>query len=130
MPQMERLPSEVESVADVLRQTGRNFIPYMIWLACCGLGISLLFLLPEILELVIFRRVNPWHLRAYERWTPYVLGVVWISWHFLILAYLIRSQRNGRLLIASLIALAVQLALFAISATAVSHSELRELLLF
>lgn len=127
---MERLPSEVESVSDVLRNAGRNFVPYLVWLVCCGLGIGLLFLLPEMLELLIFRRVNPWHLRAYERWTPYLLGVVWIFWHFLILGYLLRSQRRERLLVASLYTIAVQLALFAVSARALLNSDFREFLLF
>ncbi len=130
MRQMERLPSEVESVSDVLRNAGRNFVPYLVWLVCCGLGIGLLFLLPEMLELLIFRRVNPWHLRAYERWTPYLLGVVWIFWHFLILGYLLRSQRRERLLVASLYTIAVQLALFAVSARALLNSDFREFLLF
>ena len=130
MRQMERLPSEVESVSDVLRNAGRNFVPYLVWLVCCGLGIGLLFLLPEMLELLIFRRVNPWHLRAYERWTPYLLGVVWIFWHFLILGYLLRSQRRERLLVASLDTIAVQLALFAVSARALLNSDFREFLLF
>ena len=127
---MERLPSEFESVADVWNRAGRNFLPYLIWLVCCALGLSFLFLLPETLELLIFRRVNPWHLRAYERWTPYVLGTVWILWHFLILGYLHRSQRRGRLLIASLIVLSVQLALFGISATAIFYTDFRDFLLF
>lgn len=127
---MDRLPSEVESVFDVWKQAGQHVVQYLIWLLCCTLALGLVFLLHEVLETLIFLRVNPWHLRAYEKWSIYVLGIVWIVCVFLIEGYLRRSQRSGRLLVASLMVLSVQLALIAISAAAVYFTEFRDFLLF
>jgi len=131
---MERLPSEVDSVFDVWKQAGQHIVKYLIWLLCCILGFALVFLLHENLEEFIFLRVNPWHLRAYEKWSIYALGMIWIVAVFLIEGYLRRSQRNGRLLYASLIVLSSQLALIVISAAAIYDRDfenfVRNFLLF
>ena len=127
---MDRLPSEVESVYDVSKQAGQYIVQYVIWLLCCTLGLGLVFLLHENLETLIFLRVNPWHLRAYEKWSNYLLGKVWIVCIFLIECYFRRSQRRGRLLAAHLTVLSVELALIAISATALFYTDFRDFLLF
>ena len=127
---MDRLPAEVESVFDVCKQAGKHVIQYAIWLVCCALGLGLIFLLHENLETAIFLRVNPWHLRAYEKWSIYLLGMVWIVCIFLIEGYLSRSQRKGRLLAASLTVLSVELALITMSAAALYYTDVRDFLLF
>ena len=70
---MDRLPSETESVFDIFKQAGRQVSHYLIWFLSFALGLGLILLLHEVLEVVLFLRVNPWHLRAYRVWSIFVL---------------------------------------------------------
>ena len=72
---MERLPSETESVWDLFKQAGKQISHYLIWFLCFALGLGLVLLLHENLEVLLFLRVNPWHLRAYKLWSIVVLGL-------------------------------------------------------
>ena len=127
---MDNLPSETESVFDVLRQAGKQITHYLVWFLSFALGLMFLFLLHEILEVILFLRVNPWHLRAYRLWSIFLLGMALIVCMFLIEGYLRHSRRKGRVLGASVTVLSVQLALIAISAAALYFSNIRDFLLF
>lgn len=127
---MDRLPSETETVFDVFKQAGRQVSHYIIWFLSFALGIGLILLLHEVLEVVLFLRVNPWHLRAYRVWSIFVLGMVLIVGMFLIEGYLRRSWSKGRLLSAYLTVLSVELALIALSAAALYRTNIRDFLLF
>lgn len=127
---MDRLPSETESVFDVFKQAGRQVSHYIIWFLSFALGLALILLLHEVLEVVLFLRVNPWHLRAYRVWSIFVLGMLLIVGMFLIEGYLRRSRGRGRLLSAYLTVLLVELALIALSAAALYYTNIRDFLLF
>lgn len=127
---MDRLPSETESVFDVFRQAGKQITHYLIWFLSFGLGIALVLLLHEILEVVLFLRVNPWHLRAYRLWSIFLLGMAMIVCMFLVEGYLRRSRRKGRVLGSALTVLSVQLALIGICAAALNFTDIRDFLLF
>ncbi|MCZ0939887.1 MAG: hypothetical protein OXJ55_14690 [Caldilineaceae bacterium] len=127
---MDRLPSETESVFDVFKQAGRQVSHYFIWFLSFALGLGLILLLHEVLEVVLFLRVNPWHLRAYRVWSIFVLGMFLIVGMFLIEGYLRRSRSRGRLLSAYLTVLSVELALIGVTAGALYYRNIRDFLLF
>ena len=127
---MERLPSETESVLDIFRQAGRQISHYIIWFLSFALGLGLILLLHELLEVILFLRVNPWHLRAYRVWSILVLGMSLIVGMFLIEGFLRRARSRGRLLSAYLTVLSVELALIGISAGALYFRQIRDFILF
>ena len=127
---MDRLPSETESVLDVFRQTGRQISHYLIWFLSFALGLGLILLLHELLEVLLFLRVNPWHLRAYRVWSIFVLGIVLVVCMFLVEGFLRSSRGKGRLLSATLTVLSIELALIALSAAALFYTDVRDFLLF
>ena len=127
---MDRLPSETESVFDIAKQAGRQVSHYCIWFLSFALGLGLILLLHEVLEVVLFLRVNPWHLRAYRVWSIFVLGIFLIVGMFLIEGYLRRSRSRGRLLSAYLTVLSVELALIGVTAAALYYRNIRDFLLF
>ena len=127
---MDRLPSETESVLDIFRQAGKQISHYLIWFLSFALGVGLILLLHEILEVLLFLRVNPWHLRAYRVWSIFVLGMVLIVGMFLIEGFLRRSRSKGRLLSATLTVLSLELVLIALSAAALFYTDVRDFLLF
>lgn len=124
---MDRLPSETESVFDVWKQACNHVVHYSVWLICCFLGLGLLFLVHENLTTFIFLRVNPWSLRAYDKWGIYLLGMIWIVGMFLVEGYLRGSHRRGRLLTATLTVLSAQLLLIAVSAASLYFRDVRDL---
>ncbi|MDE0183266.1 MAG: hypothetical protein OXL39_18085 [Caldilineaceae bacterium] len=127
---MERLPSETESVWDLFKQAGKQISHYLIWFLCFALGLGLVLLLHENLEVLLFLRVNPWHLRAYKLWSIVVLGIAFIVCIFLIEGYLRRSRNEGRLFSAILKVLSIELTLIAVSAVTLYLKSLRDFLLF
>jgi len=127
---MERLPSETESVLDIFRQAGRQISHYIIWFLSFALGLGLILLLHELLEVLLFLRVNPWHLRAYRVWTIFVLGMFLIVGMFLVEGFLRRARSRGRFLSAYLTVLSVELALIGISAGALYFRQIRDFILF
>ncbi len=112
---MDRLSPEVESTLDIWKRIAQHAVHYALWFLSCALGLLLIFSLRWNLSDALFLRVNPWHLRAYDRWFIYVMGLVWIVGVFLIEGYLRRSLQNGRLLIAAGWVLSVQVGLIALS---------------
>lgn len=127
---MDRLPSETETVFDVFKQAGRQVSHYIIWFLSFAMGLGFIFLLHEILQVVLFLRVNPWHLRAYRLWSIFIMGMALIVCMFLIEGYLRRSRSEGRLLGASLTVLSIELVLIGISAAALYYTDIRDFLLF
>ncbi len=127
---MDRLPPESESVLDIFRQAGRQISHYIIWFLSFAMGLGFIFLLHEILQVVLFLRVNPWHLRAYRLWSIFIMGMALIVCMFLIEGYLRRSRSEGRLLDASLTVLSIELVLIGISAAALYYTRYQGFLLF
>ncbi|MYC97446.1 MAG: hypothetical protein F4X14_21035 [Caldilineaceae bacterium SB0661_bin_32] len=127
---MDRLPSETETVFDVFKQAGRQVSHYIIWFLSFAMGLGFIFLLHEILQMALFLRVNPWHLRAYRLWSIFIMGMALIVCMFLIEGYLRRSRSEGRLLGAALTVLSIELVLIGISAAALYYRSIRDFLLF
>ena len=112
---MDKLSPEIESIPDIWKRFARHVVHYVLWLVSCALGLWLIFLLRWNLNDALFLRVNPWHLRAYDRWSIYVMGIVWIVCIFLIEGYLRQSLRSGRLHIAAGWIFSVLIGLIALS---------------
>ncbi len=127
---MDRLPSETETVVDVFKQAGKQVSHYIIWFLSFAMGLGFIFLLHEILQVAIFLRVNPWHLRAYRLWSIFIMGMALIVCMFLIEGYLRRARSEGRLLGASLTVLSTELLLIGISAAALYYRDIRDFFLF
>lgn len=127
---MDRLPSETDSVFDLFKQTGKQISHYLIWFLCFALGLGLVLLLHENLDVLLFLRVNPWHVRAYRLWSIVLLGIAFIVCIFLVEGYLRRSRHEGRLVGAFVKVLSIELTLIAVSAAALYLKNLRDFLLF
>ena len=127
---MDRLPSETETVVDVFKQAGKQVSHYIIWFLSFAMGLGFIFLLHELLQVAIFLRVNPWHLRAYRLWSIFIMGMALIVCMFLIEGYLRRARSEGRLLGVSLTVLSTELLLIGISAAALYYRDIRDFFLF
>lgn len=89
---------------------------YLLWFLICGVALWLVFLIRHnLVEDIFFLRVNPWQLRAIDRWSFFALGAAWIVSIFLLEGVLRRALEEGRLLIRAGVILATELALIALS---------------
>lgn len=89
---------------------------YLIWFLAGGLGLWLIFLFrTNLVEDVLFMRVNGWQVGAIDRWFVYVGGCVWIVAVFLLEGYLRKGVEEGKLRIRAGKILATQFALIALS---------------
>jgi hypothetical protein len=94
----------------------RYIICYLLWFLISGIALWLVFLIRQnLVDDIFFLRVNPWQLRAIDRWSFFVLGSIWIVVIFLIEGALRKSVEENRLLVRAGQILAVQLALVALS---------------
>ncbi len=94
----------------------KYIVCYLLWFLICGIALWLVFLIRQnIVDDIFFLRVNPWQLRAIDRWSFFALGTVWIVAIFLIEGALRKSLEEGRLLIRAGQFLAIELALVALS---------------
>lgn len=113
---MDKLSPEVESTADIWKQVGQHIAYYGLWLLNSALSFWIIFLLrTNLVEDLLFLRINPWQLRALDRWFIYAMGIVWIVWIFWLEGYLRRSVQSGRLLITAARLLLVQFGLIVFS---------------
>jgi hypothetical protein len=95
---------------------GKYIICYLLWFLICGIALWLVFLIRQnIVDDIFFLRVNPWQLRAIDRWSFFVLGTIWIVVIFLLEGALRKSVEESRLLVRAGQILAVELALVALS---------------
>jgi hypothetical protein len=89
---------------------------YLLWFLICGIAIWLIFLIRQnIVDDIFFFRVDPWQLRAIDRWSFFVLGMIWIVAIFLIEGSLRKAVEQNRLLIRAGQFLIAELALVALS---------------
>jgi hypothetical protein len=94
----------------------RYILCYLLWIFISGIALWLVFLIRQnLVEDIFFLRVNPWQLRAIDRWSFFVLGSVWIVAIFLIEGALRKALEEGRFWERSGMILLVQLALIAVS---------------
>lgn len=89
---------------------------YILWFVISGIGLWLVFLIRDnLVEDIFFLRINPWQLRAVDRWAIFGLGAVWIVSVFLVEGYLRRLLDDGRFLAGVGRILLVELCLVALS---------------
>jgi hypothetical protein len=94
----------------------RYILYYLLWFLISGIALWLVFLVRQnLVEDIFFMRVNPWQLRAIDRWSFFVLGTAWIVAIFLIEGALRKALEKGRFWARAGMILFVQLALIAVS---------------
>ncbi len=73
-------------------------LAYASWIVLFLLGLWLVFLLQRnIVEDLLFMRVNPWQLRGLSQWSVYVFGAIWLVYVFLAEGYLRQGLLQGTL---------------------------------
>ncbi len=71
-------------------------LAYAGWIGLFLLSLWLVFLLQRnIVEDLLFMRVNPWQLRGLGQWSVYVFGAIWIVYVFLSEGYLRQGLLQG-----------------------------------
>lgn len=71
---------------------------YALWILICAIGMGIVFLIRRnLVEDIFFLRVNPWQLRAIDRWAFFGLGIVWVVAIFLIEGALRQAVEQGKL---------------------------------
>ncbi|MBX2999700.1 MAG: hypothetical protein KF893_14370 [Caldilineaceae bacterium] len=93
----------------------RYIVCYLLWFLISGIALWLVFLIHQNIYDIFFLRINPWQLRAIDRWSYFFLGTIWIVVIFLIEGSLRKSVEENRLLIRTSQFLGVELALVALS---------------
>lgn len=71
---------------------------YVLWGVTSAIGMWLIFLIRRnLVEDIFFMRVNAWQLSAIDRWSVFVMGIVWVTSIFLIEGYLRTAVEQGKL---------------------------------
>jgi len=75
-------------------------LAYLLWFLFCALAFFALWRVHAILiDSIFFGRVDPWQLRAIDKWSLWVMGVGWVVGIFLSEGYLRKGVEKGRLLV-------------------------------
>lgn len=76
-----------------------NYIAcYLLWILIGAIGVWIIFLVRRnLVEDLFFLQVNPWQLRAIDRWAIFGFGMVWVVAIFLIEGYLRHAVEKGKL---------------------------------
>ncbi len=96
---MDNKTPDGRSISSTWALAGRHILLYALWLTICAIGFWLIFRIrANLVEGLFFLQVNPWQLRALDRWVLYGLGLCWIVSIFLVEGYLRSALNRGRLL--------------------------------
>lgn len=89
---------------------------YILWIGFCALSFWIIWLVrTNLIEDIFFMHVNPWQLRALDRWSVWVMGAGWIVAIFLAEGYLRTAVEKGRFWISAGKLFAVTLGIIALS---------------
>lgn len=89
---------------------------YLFWFVISGLGLVIVFLLRQnVVEDLLFLRINPWQLQAVDRFFIYGMGAIWLTAVMFGEGYLRHSVEIGKLWPRIWRILAVESAVFALS---------------
>jgi len=78
---------------------GQYILAYIVWFAFCALSFWTIWLVrTNLVEDIFFLRVNPWQLRAIDRWSIWLMGAGWLVGVFCAEGYLRSSVKKGRFL--------------------------------
>jgi len=91
---------ETDSETPTLWVVGRYILAYLLWFLFCALAFYAIWRVrANLVEDIFFMRVNPWQLRAIDRWSLWIFGAIWIVGIFLSEGYLRKGVDKNRLLI-------------------------------
>lgn len=78
----------------------KHLFMYLVWFVFCALTFWTIWLIrTNLIEDIFFMKLNPWQLRAIDRWSIWVMGAIWVVGIFLAEGYLRKGIEKGRLLI-------------------------------
>lgn len=78
----------------------KHLFMYLVWFLFCALTFWTIWLIrTNLIEDIFFMKLNPWQLRAIDRWSIWVMGAIWVVGIFLAEGYLRKGIEKGRLLI-------------------------------
>lgn len=90
--------SDIETPPTGWALAGLYIVCYASWFLLCGLGLWLIFLLrTNLVDDILFMRVNTGVLRAIDRWGLWLMGAGWIFGIFLVEGHLRQALERGRL---------------------------------
>lgn len=90
-------PPENNSSPPLSRLIGLYIACYTIWIAICAAGLWLLFQAVQLATtLALYFRLNPWQVRAVDKWGVFVLGLVFFAAILILEGYLRQSVPKGQ----------------------------------
>ncbi|MBI3960668.1 MAG: hypothetical protein HY328_17805 [Chloroflexi bacterium] len=99
---MNRGSAQTDSEPLQWGRIGQYILVYIFWFLFCALAFWAIWLIrTNLVEDIFFMRVNPWQLRAIDRWSIWVMGAGWVVGIFLVEGYLRKSIEQGRLLVST-----------------------------
>lgn len=76
----------------------KNILMYLVWFLFCGLTFWAIWLVrTNLIEDIFFMKLDPWQLRAVDRWSIWVMGAIWVVGIFLAEGYLRKGIEKERL---------------------------------
>lgn len=99
---MNRGSVKTDSESPKWSTIAQYILAYFLWFVICALSFWVIWLVrTNLVEDVFFMRVDPWQLRAIDRWSLWVMGIGWIVGIFLCEGYLRSAVEKGRLLVST-----------------------------
>ncbi len=82
------------------RTIGQYILAYLLWFLFCALAFLAIWQVRTMLvDHIFFGRVDPWQLRAIDRWSIWLMGAGWVVGIFLSEGYLRKGVEKNRLLV-------------------------------
>ena len=96
---MNRGSVKIDSASPNRSTIAQYILAYIFWFLFCALAFWAIWLVhADLIEIVFFGRVDPWQLRAIDRWSLWLMGVGWVVGIFFSEGYLRKGVEKGRLL--------------------------------
>ena len=90
--------AKTDSEFPSFRVIGQYLLAYLLWFLFCALTFWIIWRVrANLVDDIFFMRVNPWQLRAIDRWSILVMGCAWVVGIFLAEGYLRKGVEKGRL---------------------------------
>lgn len=97
---MNRGSVKTDSESPQWRTIGQYILAYLLWFFFCAIAFFAIWRVQAILVSdLFFMRVNPWQLRAIEKWALWLMGAVWVVGIFLSEGYLRKGVEKNRLFV-------------------------------
>lgn len=97
---MDRGSAKTGSEIPEWSKIAQYILAYILWFLFCALAFFAIWCVHTVLvEGIFFGRVDPWQLRAIDKWSLWVMGAGWVVGIFLSEGYLRKGVEKGRLLV-------------------------------